>query len=591
MEVYYQRSGFQPRVENVAIHSRKRYRLVPPANQDPSLPPADPTLWIVHYAPAENQDRLPANRVPITQETQNSLSQREYIRQHGQLVRKDFMLYDGNNWPIVNMPGGASSGQPLPAMAYPNNVMAQMNRNQQPYMMPQHAMNQPGVGPPAPKRPRQIGPSHGHGPSRAIPQVPQPSTLDEEDIGTGDAMDTLTPRDISANRYMLHHEWMEEIFSSPYGTSQIVPVELGLGRKGEIESLTREFFNAPTSDVSPTSKDAAPAQVGRLEPGKAEDFSRQATQRVGQIQAEMERLKRQHARRMSKLNNGLAIKEAERKLRSLGTSGSDKIGRSQPAKVPSSGVDEILGRVEIELGKSIKNLEEISCVQKGGLEEKPPVSEGGLRDFDLEGTADFNEQQAHATLYPASQPSSSRGYGSAGQTPHDFAIQHPATGGGASKHEQAPVIPTRGVSTAEVPSETASKDAETGDWIMVEKEGEPIGQGNQATPDVDSIMNDAALEGNLDTPGHDLNTAGEALQDFAPDSTADAPEDFNPNDFGDAVDFGNLETASEALSGFVANTDLHLDEHGDLTLDDSAFGEAFAATEPSEAPGGLGPEP
>ena len=590
MEVYYQRSGFQPRVESVAMHSRKRYRLVPTPNSDPNLPPADPSLWIVHYSPSENQDRLPANRIPVTPETQTSITQRDYIRQHGQLVRKDFMLNDRNNWPVVNMPGGTVSDQSWPNMSYPNNVLAQMNRNQQPYPMP-HAINQPGLGPPAAKRPRQMGPAPGHGPSRAIPQVPQTPIIDEEDIGTGDVMDTLTPRDISANRYMLHHEWMEEVFSSPYGTSQIVPVELGLGRKGEIESLTRDFFNAPTSDVSPIDSGTAPPRIGRLEKGKADDFTQKATQRVSQIHAEMERLKRQHAKRMAKLNNGLTIKEAEQKLKALSVSGNDKNGHAQPGKIRISGVDDLLGRVETELRKSIKVLKDIDCVQKGGLEEKPPLSEGGLRGFDLEEMADFSDQQVHSTTYPTSQPGSSRGYGSAGQTPHDIAIQAPATGDGASKLDQAQVLPTESIPTAEISPDAATKEAETNDWIIVEKEGETSGQMDQATPDVDSIMNDTAMEAHLQTPGQDLDSAGEALQDFAPDTTADVAGDFNPNDFGDGVDFGNLDTAGEALSGYGENTELGLDEHGDLGLDDSAFGEAFNATEPSEAHEGTHPEP
>lgn len=590
MEVYFQRSGFQPRVENVTMHSRKRYRLLPTSTSDPSLPAADPSLWIVQYSPSEMQDRIPANRFPVTAETQTSITQRDYIRQHGQLVRKDFMLNDRNNWPVVNMPGGAVSDQSWPNMSYPNNVLAQMNRNQQPYVMP-HAINQPGLGPPAAKRARQMGPAPGHGPSRAIPQVPQTPIIDEEDIGTGDIMDTLTPRDISANRYMLHHEWMEEVFSSPYGTSQIVPVELGLGRKGEIESLTRDFFNAPTGDASSIDNGTAPPRIGRLEKGKADDFSQKAIQRIGEIHAEMERLKRQHARRMAKLNNGLAVREAEQKLRALGVSGNDKNGAAQPGKNRISGVDDLLEKVEAELGKNIKVLKEIDCVQKGGLEEKPPMSEAELRGFDLEEMADFSDQQVHSTTYATSQPASSRGYGSAGQTPHDVATQASAAGDGASKLEQAHVLPAESIPTAEIPPDAATKEAETNDWIIVEKEGEASGQMDQATPDVDSIMNDTAMEAHLQTPGQDLDSAGEALQDFAPDTTAEVAGDFSPNDFGDGVDFGNLDTAGEALSGYGENTELGLDEHGDLGLDDSAFGEAFNATEPSEAHEGSHPEP
>ena len=514
----------------------------------------------------------------MTPEHQNSISQREYLRHNGlHLQRKDFMLYDRNNWPTVNMPGTVSSGQSWPAMSYPNNVMAHMNRNQQPYMMPQNNISQSSMGPSPNKRQRQVGPTHGHAPGRAIPQVPPAATFDEEDIGTGDAMDTLTPRDISANRYILHHEWMEEIFSSPYATNQIIPVELGLGRKGEIESLTRDFFNAPINPTSPTDKDTSPARVGRLEPGKADDFSQQATQRVAQIQAEMENLKKQHARRMAKLNKGLAIKQAEQKLKGLSFTGSDKNGHAQPPKSRNSNVANLLGSLESELGKDIKVLKEINCVQKGGLEEKQQLGEG-LRGFELEDMADFGDQQVHSTSFPTPQPGSSKGYGSAGQTPHDYP---PLSSDGAAKMQPVPVSLIESAQTTEFSPSAVGKEAEASDWIMVEKDGEAGASMTQATPDVDSMMNDTGMDGALDIAGHDLDTAGAALQDFAPDTAAGASEEFNPNDFGEGVDFGNLDTAGEALSGYGEAPELNLDEHGDLGLDDSAFGEAFDATEPT----------
>ena len=571
MEMYVHRCGFQLR-EPMATHSRKRYRLVSatPANQNGPAP--DPALWLVHYCRADTNDHVPSNRIPISPQIHTSITQREYLRTRGQLVREEFMLYDRNNWPTVSMPAGPVSGQSFPGMAYPNNVM----RNQQPYGLPQQAINQSGMGPSPAKRLRQTGPNHGHGPSRAYPIAPQNPALDDEDIGTGDTMDILTPRDISTNRYMQHHEWMEEVFSSPYGTSQIVPIELGLGRKGEIESLTRDFFSAPTKDLAPTKDSTTPSRVGRLEPGKAEDFSQLATRRVGQIQAEMERLKKQHARRMAKLNDGLAIKEAEQKLRALGINSHDRNGSTKTFKVQSSSVDEILGRVETELGKNLKILRDIHCVQKGGLEEKPQVSETGLRNFDFEEMADFSDQQVHSTSYPTPQAASSRGYGSTGHTPRDFAMHPPVTGDGAQEHEPPEVLPSGDITMTEMAQDSGAKDAEAGDWIMVDKSGGVSRQENQATPDVESIMNNAALEGNLDTPGHDLDTAGAALQDFAPDTVA---EDFN--DFGEGVDFGNLDTAGEALSGYDEHTGMGLDEHG-LDLDDSAFGEAFHATEAAE---------
>ena len=523
---------------------------------------------------------MPSNRIQISAQIQASLAQREYLRIRGQLLRKEFMLYDRNNWPTISMPNGPVSSQSWPAMAYPNNVMSHMNRNQQPYGMPQHVINQSVIGPSPAKRLRQTGPIQGHGPNRAYPIAPQNAVLDDEDIGTGDSMDVLTPRDISTNRYMQHHEWMEEVFSSPYGTSQIVPIELGLGRKGEIESLTRDFFNAPTHAIEPTKDKANSSGLSRLKPEKSLNFSQLASQRVSQIQAEMDKLKKQHARRMAKMTDGLAIREAERKLRAQGATYRDRNGPTKTHKMQSSDIDEFLGRTEIELGKTVRVLKEVNCLQKGGLEEKPRGLEAELHNFDFEDMADFGDQQANS--YPTPQAASSRGFGSTAHTPHEYAMQPPTTGNGAQENEQPQTLAAEDVTMAELTSGLGAKDAETSDWIMVEKEGDASRPENQATPDIESIMNETALDGNMATPGNDLDTAGAALQDFAPNTAADPSEDFNPNDFGDGVDFGNLDTAGEALSGYGEHTELELHEHGGLELDDSAFGEAFHATETSE---------
>ena len=221
-------------------------------------------------------------------------------------------------------------------------------------------------------------------------------------------------------------------------------------------------------------------------------------------------------------------------------------------------------------------------MQKGGLEEKPQGLEAELHNFDFEDMADFGDQQAHSTSYPSPQAASSRGFGSTAHTPHDYAMQPPTTGDGAQGNGPAQTLAAEDVTMTELASGLGAKDTETSDWIMVEKEGEASRPQHQATPDIESIMNDAALDGSMATPGNDLDTAGAALQDFAPTTAADPSEDFNPNDFGEAVDFGNLDTAGEALSSYGEHTELELHEHGGLELDDSAFGEAFHATETSE---------
>src|SRR5689334_7909846 len=127
LEIYFQRTGYRMG-EQFAIHSRRRFRLCP-QTQAPiqNLPQVDPNLWIVHYGPAEKNDRLPVNAIGIPPPMQPVLSFRQHLFQMGQIVRKEFMLSDRVNWPQIPFPqrGQSMYAPPMPqrhvpqAMAYP----------------------------------------------------------------------------------------------------------------------------------------------------------------------------------------------------------------------------------------------------------------------------------------------------------------------------------------------------------------------------------------------------------------------------------------------------------------------------------------
>ena len=518
----------------------------------------------------------------MTAPIQTALTQRKYLQQHGQLVRKDFMLHDRNSWPTINLP---NSGMPQtwhPNSAYPNNVMSQMHRNQQPYMLHQQAGSHGGVGPSPAKRQRQMGPNHAHGMTRPpVSTTTQDPSVEVEDAVHGDSMDTLTPRDISASRYKQHHEWMEEIFSSPYGTSQIIPVELGLGRKGEIESLTRDFFGAPTRNESPAVPGKMIPRVGRLEDGRAEDFVVRATQRISAIQLEMDKLRQQHANRMAKLNKGVSVKEAEHQLRTQAAtkpSGEAILGQVDR-------LEELVEKVAEELGRTIKVVKDIECVQNGGLEEKPQANEADLRGLDIdEQMNDFDTQAADPIPYQNGQDNLHKADGAAGQTPKAYTQSSPVPGDGAQDFEPIEALSGEDITMAEVRPEANDKDVETGDWVLVDKDSDLKPHQDGGGPALEGAVEDAAVEGNVETAGEEFNTAGAALQDLAPEQGDNAPAEFNPNEFHDTVDFGNLDTAGEALSGFEEgnNAELGLDDHGDLGLDDTAFGDAFHTSEATE---------
>jgi len=491
------------------------------------------------------------------------------------------MLHDRNNWPTINLPNGSMPQPWNPNSNYPSNVISQMSRSHQSYMMQQQAANHAAMGPSPAKRQRQVGPSHGHGPNRSqMPMMPNDSSIEEEDTINGDAMDTLTPRDISANRYIQHHLWMEEIFSSPYGTSQIVPVELGLGRRGEIESLTREFFDAPRSGETTKTKGAIPPRVGRLEDGKAKDFTAKAAQRVAQLNEEMEKLKKQHAKRTEKLSRGDVIKKAEQKLRNLSL---DKRGSDNHAGNTDEVVD-LIEKVQAFLGQGIRVIKEVECVQRGGLEERSQANEADFSQYNFEmDHSALDTARAQAMTYSMQKTASNRGFESTAHTPQAYprpAIQ----GDGAQDAKLVKELVSEDVAMSEVPTGTDGKEGETGDWIMVDKEGDPGPAENLERPDMGVLADNAAIGSEFATPGNELDTAGDALQDFAPDQGT--TDEFHPGDFNDTVDFGGLDTAGDGLSGFAeqANAEMGLEEHGDLGLDDSAFGEAFHAPEAGEQP-------
>ncbi len=468
-----------------------------------------------------------------------------------------------------------------------------MNRSQQqPYMhQPQVAGGHASVGPSPSKRARHAPPV---GPNTSIAaatmaQAQDAAINEEEDTSRGDLMDFLTPKDISTMRYAQHHEWLEEVFSSPFTTGQIIPVQLGLGRKGELEALTKDFFDAPISGT-PTPKVGplpVPPRVGRMEAGKAEEFTKRATEKIAEINADMERLKKQHARRMAKVKKGAAVREAVKNLRFAALALDNEDGwkldettrsstnnlAAKPVVGQQDKVESIIEEVEREIGKSIVVVKAVECVQKGGLEEKGNAIDSKTQDYNMsDHSADLSRRPSQSASYQLPNDPSSIGYvNTTGHTPQ-FSYDGAADLGKASNDTRGP---TDGDTTmVEIPDEPETKDTEAGDWIMVNKEGESTPQ-NEELASLDNLVDDSAMEGNDLAAEDTLNTAGDALQGFTPD-VQDTTADFAANDFSEVIDLGNLDTAGEALSGYgEGNDSMGLDEAGNLGLDDSAFGDAF----------------
>lgn len=501
------------------------------------------------------------------------------------------MLHDRNNWPTINLPGPGFGQQ---AAGYPGNVISHMNRShQQTYMQQQQAAgSQAGIGPSPSKRQRQAPPN---GPPTSITAgaISQETTvMEDEDTSRGDLMDFLTPKDISTMRYTQHHEWIEEIFSSPYATGQIIPVELGLGRKGELEALTKNFFDAPTTGTPRSTSGGVPvpSRVGKMEAGKAEDFTKRATAKIAEINAEMEKLKRQHARRIAKVKKGVTVREAEHDLRSAGsiengTEGwkfdpmiSSPIGgESANAILAQQGsVDKIVRKVEAELGKSIIVVTELECLQKGGLEEKGSGEDVMNEDYDMaDHSADLSRRPSQSTAHLLPGDIHPIGHvNSVGRTPQ---VSYDGAADTDEPTKNAQDSTNGNVAMMEISQAPEGKEPEGGDWIMVNKESDTTPE-NEDLSVLNDFTNDSAMDSTAAVTDDVLNTAGDALQSFTPSAGNPPSADFaTNNDFTETVDFGNLDTAGEALSGYGEEhgTTMGLDEDANLGLEDSAFGDAF----------------
>ncbi|KAK0630129.1 hypothetical protein B0T17DRAFT_211139 [Bombardia bombarda] len=377
LEIYYQRSGYRPG-EQFTAHARRRFRLSPPQQPVPNIAQVDPNLWIVQYGPSDKNERINVNQIPNTPQIQQMMGFRHHLFQMGQIVRKEFMLSDRVNWPQIPLPGRGQSmyAAPMP----PRNVPQTM-------AYPPHPA--PPTGGPTPKR------RGGHAQEAAAHQSqmigrPPPSLEgafdDDEDVSRGDLFDHFTPREVSMARYQQNHEWMEEILSSPYRLGQIEVADLGLGRKGQLASLTEGIFEAQGTDAIVDGPKNP--YTGRLDKGLADEFRKRVHDRHVAAKAEIQQMKEQHAKMMEKFRGSAVIKKADQDLRSStqGTGSEfwrlegrqdddeEATGWSSPRQSNKT-IEDILSDVEKIVGKHAVVVPDVRRVQDGGYEEPAPEPE------------------------------------------------------------------------------------------------------------------------------------------------------------------------------------------------------------------------
>ena len=528
--MYVHKAGYAPShpQSQYCTISRRRFRLRPLAGANDARP-CDPSLSLVIYAQAAPRDQIPVARVRPDQYTQGLWNQRVHLVQRGQLARRDFMLNDRPSYPMIQDPtASGTGGRPAPRYAggAANYARAAMPTD--------YVSNS--------KRQRN-NPRGG----RTATGRDAGATNDEEH---GDLVEGLTARDVSQQRFMQHHEWMEEVFASPYATSKITPVALGLGLKGDLEQLTRGFFNAPDPQPPSLKKENKKGKEGTksrehptygveavtsIGPARIDEFAERVNAKLAAINDEMDEMKRMHAQRLGKLaGNAAKWREAEKRLRSV----------PHETRAASAGsVDDIVREAEASVQSRIKELPSLRCVRAGGLEEKAPspaqhsendVSMGGT---DADATAPTSVQPTDATAR-LTTPSS--------DTPKNAT---PSTS--AARPNEATAVPATAVPAAADVLKMEQDAAEADDWVVVDKQEPKSGDPNAAsTPDAGD------LDAPVDAPANDL---GADIIDFGADDASDAVMD------GDDFAGGAFEEAIELT------TSGGLGDNGAMGVDDATM--------------------
>lgn len=568
LEAFTQRVGFRPG-ETHASHARTRFRLVPSNVPSPNAPQVDASLWLVHYG--QSQQPMPIDMLPIPPAMHQIMAMRQQLQRGGQVARKDFMLADRVSWPTINPP---REGRGHPMM-----VQAGQNRN-----VPQQM-----AYPPPSKRSKTAAHAQQH-------MVPVGAHFmpfdDDEDTHAGDMFDHMTPRDVSMARYTRNHEWMEEVLGSAYRIGQITPADLGLGLQGELSSLTQGIFEA--SGVDAHKKPPAKPVVGHLDPDLAEQFRKRVAEKIEADEAEMAKMKAQHEQSMNRFKINSILSRSEKEVRVAieevgpefwrleGKEEDDEDSSGQFASKHQRKVDEIVADVESALGRHIEVIRDVQRVQDGGYQEpapepepqpappaaptpspddstgpgqlpRPPSHAGSQNngDVDMGGTvfqmppgSSFNSTPQPQ---PSGVPSSMATPGNVPGFPSHTGSGQTAPGGGASVD-----VTMQDTDQAKDSNTAPDQGTGSGDWVVVPKGGVSPG-----------------------TSGPDASAPAPST---APPEASHTPSDVNKPG---GSDFGDLNTAGEALSSYDQHNDGDMGDAMDLGVEDSAFGDAVFGVEES----------
>lgn len=494
------------------------------------------------------------------------LQMRAQLQATGPLMRKEFMLVDQANWPKVEFGQQAMRGQ------------------QQPYYNPMQPGRPYPAQPPPAKRPRL--PTQPQARQPAAGAIVADNSLEEEENATQDAFDFLTPREISLSRYKQHHEWMEEIFASPYAVGKIAPIDLGLGLMGELAPLTAGILDVSGAENPEAGKDTYKIKnYYKLDADQLKDFEKRVADYSVKEEAEIDKMKADHARKMAQLKRTRTYIKAERRLRDISRSTDSDVDGANP-------VEEVVQDLEKSLGVTFDAKTSVVCVEKGGFIEpqapsppKPHINGDGTQGVNnasngMNNDGDLGDNSASSLL-------DQYGTGSLSGTPIGN-ISLPRLSQPPSQSQSAigtPNGPTGGLNQASTFDQHDSNlDLNVGDDLLdldVEMSGmagaEDIGHdwvevGNQSN-DAQSGIPKPTTNNNNNNTTHNTGAISSNVEG-------------EPGSMFDATDFGgfdNLDSAGDALADYGHDDNLGLD-----LVDDSAFGDAFHGTEMHHDEGGDG---
>jgi hypothetical protein len=538
------------------------------------------------------------------------------------------MLKDRPNWPQLSLGQRATVPQmpvqhPVAAApAYGMQGMQNMQNMQGMQGRPNQQYYPPAVVQQPPAKRQRVNASQAHITNAiAAGQIPDLIIEEEEGAALGDYLDNLTPAEISKMRYKQHHEWMEEIYSSVFSISQIIPEDLGLGMTGKLKELTDGIFDTPSYDAmkapfeqekyaqkyknpeDPLQRlrpgkerllDTPPGstQYQKLAPEKLEEFETRITGFMDSGREEIEAMKRAHAATVADFKKSKSYMVAERKLR-------DADDRT---------AEEIIADLERSLNVKVVEQKEVLCVEEGGLEkeEKSRAVNGSA-----EAPANTNTNGAASTfgangLTFGADDNSAAGlldqFGSGSyegtpvgristpqiSQPQSAAPTPGATAGPSQDFNQQEVPDETGLDfiddmDLDVPLEGLGSDAapDTSDWltgnnsiqstaISTHLDPKPTTTSTPQPNSTNSAGSHKAQPVANENSADMLNETGQGLTQIGEHQTPGSTTGmFHDADFGS---FDNLDTAGDALADF--DTGAGDDDFGlDLGDDDIEFGD------------------